>query len=155
MTVTEDNPGVVIRPPLLFLGTLASGIALELVLPLPVIPAALERALGIPIALLGIALLAWAVVEFGQRGTNVPTNLPALRIVRSGPYRFTRNPIYTGFTGFQLGVALWMNGGWLLVTLALALLVLRFGVIAREERYLESKFGDEYRSYKAGVRRWI
>jgi protein-S-isoprenylcysteine O-methyltransferase Ste14 len=150
-----DNPGVVIRPPLLFLATIATGVVLELLFPLPVIPDALARPLGIPLLVLGIALLAWAVREFGRRGTNVPTNMPSLRIVRSGPYRWTRNPIYVGFTGFQLGIALWMNGGWLLATLVLALLVIRFGVVAREERYLEAKFGDEYRQYKAAVRRWI
>jgi protein-S-isoprenylcysteine O-methyltransferase Ste14 len=146
---------VVIRPPLLFLASIAAGVVLELVRPLPVIPASLERVLGIPLILFGIALLAWGVREFGRQGTNVPTNTPSLRIVRSGPYRLSRNPIYLGFTSFQLGIALWMNGGWLLATLAIALLVLRFGVVAREERYLEAKFGEEYRSYKREVRRWI
>jgi protein-S-isoprenylcysteine O-methyltransferase Ste14 len=155
MTISEDNPGVVMRPPLLFFGTIAAGVVLELVYPLPVIPPSLERPIGIPLVLLGIGLLVWAVTEFGRRGTNVPTNLPSLKIVRSGPYRFSRNPIYVGFTAFQLGIALWLNGGWLLATLVVALLVLRFGVIAREERYLDAKFGDEYRSYKAAVRRWI
>jgi protein-S-isoprenylcysteine O-methyltransferase Ste14 len=151
----QDNPGVVLRPPLLLLIAIATGVALELVLPLPVIPGSLERVLGIPVLVAGIALLTWAVVEFGRRGTNVPTNLPSLRIVRSGPYRFSRNPIYVGLTAIHLGIALWVNGGWLLVTLVAVLLVLRFGVIAREERYLEAKFGDEYRQYKAAVRRWI
>jgi len=127
----RDNAGVLVHPPILFLGSILAGVALEFALALPVIPASLERVLGIPILFAGIALLAWGVVEFGRRGTNVPTNLPSLRIVRSGPYRFSRNPIYVGFTLFQLGIALWVNGGWLLATLAAALLVLRFGVIAR------------------------
>jgi protein-S-isoprenylcysteine O-methyltransferase Ste14 len=151
----QDNAGVVMRPPLLFLLSIATGVALELLRPLPVIPASLERALGIPLLLLGIALLAWGATEFTRRGTNVPTNLPSLRIVRSGPYRFSRNPIYVGFFGIQLGIALWVNGGWLLLTLAAALLVLRFGVIAREERYLERKFGARYRAYQQRVRRWL
>ena len=87
----RDNAGVLVHPPILFLGSILAGVALEFALALPVIPASLERVLGIPILFAGIALLAWGVVEFGRRGTNVPTNLPSLRIVRSGPYRFSRN----------------------------------------------------------------
>jgi protein-S-isoprenylcysteine O-methyltransferase Ste14 len=76
-------------------------------------------------------------------------------IVRTGPYRFSRNPIYLAFSVFQLGIAIWVNSLWLLATLAGALALIHYVVIPREEQYLERRFGAEYLDYKASVRRWL
>src|SRR5262245_12473911 len=88
-------------------------------------------------------------------GSNVPTNLPTTAIVESGPYRFTRNPIYLGqFLGL-IGLAIAFDNLWLLIMLVPFALVIRYGVVAREEAYLERKFGDVYRGYRSRVRRWL
>ncbi|MCH7795577.1 MAG: isoprenylcysteine carboxylmethyltransferase family protein, partial [Proteobacteria bacterium] len=76
-------------------------------------------------------------------------------ILSDGLYGVSRNPIYLGLTAIYLGVGVMADAGWVAVLLGPLLLVMHFGVIAREERYLERKFGDEYLRYKASVRRWI
>jgi protein-S-isoprenylcysteine O-methyltransferase Ste14 len=143
------------RPPLLFLASIAVGCALEWAWPLPIVPAPLERALGAPLIAAAAFLFAWAVREFQAAGTPLPTRRPTTTIVTTGPYRFSRNPIYLSFTLLHLGVALWVDGGWLLMTLAVTLIVLTRGVIAREERYLARRFGQEYLAYRDSVRRWL
>jgi protein-S-isoprenylcysteine O-methyltransferase Ste14 len=90
-----------------------------------------------------------------RAGTRFETTQPSSRIVTAGPYRFTRNPIYTGMFILLTGLATAFNSLWLLVALALFYPVIRYGVVAREEAYLERKFGDAYLDYKASVRRWL
>ena len=104
---------------------------------------------------LALALFAWAIVTMTRAGSNVPTSLPSTTIVDTGPYRFTRNPIYLGMMLGLIGLAVALNSLWLLLTLAPFALVIRYGVVAREEAYLERKFGDVYRHYRARVRRWL
>jgi len=153
--VASDTAGVLARPPLLYLCSILVGSALELVRPLPFAPPALETALGGPLVFAALVLFAFSVREFRAAGTPLPTNRPTRTIVRSGPYRFSRNPIYLAFSLLHLGIAIWTNGAWLLATLAVTLLVMSYGVIAREERYLAGRFGEEYLAYKASVRRWL
>jgi protein-S-isoprenylcysteine O-methyltransferase Ste14 len=105
--------------------------------------------------LLAIGLFLFAVRTFRAAGTPVPGNRPTTTIVRAGPYRFSRNPIYLAFSLFQLGIALWVNSLWLVLTLFAALAVMSLVVIPREERYLEARFSPEYSAYKASVRRWL
>ena len=104
---------------------------------------------------LALALVAWAIVTITRAGSNVPTNLPTTTIVESGPYRFTRNPIYLGMLLGLIGLAIVFDNLWLLLMLVPFALVIRYGVVAREEAYLERKFGDAYRRYCARVRRWL
>ena len=75
-------------------------------------------------------------------------------LVTSGPFRFTRNPIYLAMGVGMAGVALAVNSLALLVIIAPWAVVMRYGVIAREERYLGGKFGEDYRGYCRRVRRW-
>jgi protein-S-isoprenylcysteine O-methyltransferase Ste14 len=89
-----------------------------------------------------------------RAGSNVPTSLPTTTIVETGPY-LTRNPIYLGMVLGLIGLAIAFNGLWLLMTLVPFALVIRYGVVAREEAYLERKFGDVYRGYRSRVRRWL
>jgi protein-S-isoprenylcysteine O-methyltransferase Ste14 len=98
------------------------------------------------------ALVAWAIATITRAGSNVPTSLPTTTIVDTGPYRFTRNPIYLGMVLGLIGLAIALKSLWTLVPFAL---VIRYGVVAREEAYLERKFGDVYRRYRARVRRWL
>jgi protein-S-isoprenylcysteine O-methyltransferase Ste14 len=139
----------------LAIGTIV-GFGLNWLYPLPFVPPSLPRALiGLMLFLAGIFLAAWSVRTFRKAHTNVLTSQPASAIVTTGPYSFSRNPIYVGmFLGLS-GFAIAFNSLWFLAVLVAMVFVIRFGVIAREEIYLESKFGARYLDYKARVRRWL
>jgi protein-S-isoprenylcysteine O-methyltransferase Ste14 len=148
------NRGLV-RPPLVYLISLISGVVIHLAMPLPFLPRTLALPIGVPLVAVAIALFSYSVANFRAAGTPVPAQKPTTVIVRTGPYRFSRNPIYLAFSVFQLGIAIWVNSVWLLVTLAGAVALIHLVVIRREEQYLERKFGAEYLDYKASVRRWL
>jgi len=113
------------------------------------------RWLGAMVFVLALGLFAWAIVTITRAGSNVPTSLPTTAIVGSGPYGFTRNPIYLAtFLGLT-GLAIALDNLWLLLVLVPFALVIRYGVVAREEAYLERRFGDVYRGYRSRVRRWL
>jgi protein-S-isoprenylcysteine O-methyltransferase Ste14 len=148
------NLGLV-RPPIVYLISLVSGAVIHLAMPLPLLPGRLAVALGVPLVAVAIALFSYSVAKFRAAGTPVPARRPTTVIVRTGPYRFSRNPIYLAFSLFQLGVAIWINSVWLLATLVGAMALVHYVVIPREEQYLERKFGAQYLAYKASVRRWL
>jgi protein-S-isoprenylcysteine O-methyltransferase Ste14 len=104
---------------------------------------------------IALALAAWAIATITRAGSNVPTNMPTTTIVDTGPYRFTRNPIYLGMFLGLVGLAIAFDSLWQLLALVPFALVIRYGVVAREEAYLERKFGHTYRGYRSGVRRWL
>jgi protein-S-isoprenylcysteine O-methyltransferase Ste14 len=156
MTVSlPDNPGVIAKPPSLFLAAMAAGIALELLFPTSFASGLVRLGLGSAFVGAGIALMSAAMRRQRGAGTNIETDRPTEVIVTDGPYRWSRNPIYIALTVIYLGVAVLADSLWLLGMLAPLLIVMHFGVIAREEVYLDRKFGDVYRSYRAGVRRWL
>ena len=107
------------------------------------------------VTVLAIALFVSAVRTLRAAGTPIPGNRPTTTIVRTGPYRFSRNPIYLAFSLLQLGLSLWVNSLALLITLVPAVALMWLVVIPREERYLEARFPSEYLPYKASVRRWL
>ncbi len=90
-----------------------------------------------------------------RAGTNVNPREPTTALVVSGPFRFSRNPLYVALTLMYAGLAVVANAFWVLVLLVPVLLVLHSGVVRREERYLEAKFGEAYRQYRARVRRYL
>ena len=100
-------------------------------------------------------LFLGSVGRFRAAGTPVPGNKATTAIVRTGPYRFSRNPIYLAFSLLTLGIAVWLNSLWLVATLVASVAVMACVVIPREEQYLERRFGAEYADYKKSVRRWI
>jgi protein-S-isoprenylcysteine O-methyltransferase Ste14 len=148
------NRGI-IRPPLVYLGAIALGLLLHVAWPVGLVSGALSSPLGGTMVLAAVALFLSAVRTLRAAGTPVPGDRPTTTIVRTGPYRYSRNPVYLAFSLFQLGVAFWINTLWLLVTLVPAVALMSFVVIAREERYLETRFPSQYLPYKAAVRRWL
>lgn len=148
-----------VRPPLVYLISLVAGIIIQLIKPLPLLsgflPRRLTAAFGGMLIVTAVSLFLWAVRTFRRAGTPIPGNKPTTVIVRTGPYRFSRNPIYLAFSLFEIGIAICANSLWLLATLAGAMLLMNQVVIRREERYLEQKFGEQYLDYKATVRRWL
>ncbi len=152
-----DVAGVIALPPLIFLGFLATATVLEAIVPLPVVAAH-----PFPRYLAGAALVACAFVmiamgtrRFAAAGTNVPPTLPTTALVVDGIYRRTRNPLYLGLTLVYLGLGVAAGSLWAIGLVVPLLWVINVGVVMREERYLERKFGNAYRAYKARVRRWI
>ena len=155
MSGPADTAGVAIRPPVLYLASLIAGGVFHLAVPAPLPDHALRLPAGALLLVAGLGLIAICFRRFKAAGTNVPTWMPTTALVTSGPYRFSRNPIYLALTLVYLGLALLYGSLWPLVLLAPLLIVMRYGVIGREERYLEGKFGDAYRAYRSSVRRWI
>ena len=143
------------RPPLILLGSILLGVALRFAMPQRFAPASLAAPVGIILVLASIALFIAAVRSFRGEGTPVPGDQPTTTIVRRGPYRFSRNPIYLSFYGFQLGLAFWTNNLWQLLTLVGTVGLIALVVVRREERYLEAHFPETYIPYKASVRRWL
>jgi len=156
MNDTPATAQVIIRPPLAWALAVIAGLALDWLAPLPLLPADLPAGwLGALVFAFALALAIWALDTITRAGSNVPTNRPTTTIVESGPYRFTRNPIYLGMFGALIGLAIAFDNLWLLLVLVPFALVIRYGVVAREEAYLERKFGDVYRGYRLRVRRWL
>ena len=101
------------------------------------------------------ALFVLSVREFRKARTPIRTRKPVTVVITTGPYRFSRNPIYLSFTLLQFGLGMWANSAWVVGMLIPTLVLMSYGVIAREERYMARKFGDEYLQYRAAVRRWL
>ncbi len=152
---TKDTPGVIARPPLIYLGFLALGWMLHALLPIYVLPRVWSRLLGVLLIGSGAVIGGAALRAMYRADTNPDPHQPTTAIVTDGPFKYTRNPIYVSFTLIYAGIAALANSIWTLLLLPGVLVIMQRGVIEREERYLERKFGDDYRSYKARVRRWI
>ncbi|MCL5116118.1 MAG: isoprenylcysteine carboxylmethyltransferase family protein [Firmicutes bacterium] len=151
---SSDRPGVVAPPPLIYFAGIVVGWALSFLWPLH-LTAHRAWIAGASLAALSGGLALWAVYTMHAAGTHIDPNQPAVRLVRQGPFRWTRNPIYVSLTGFTAGIALLADNAWILGLLVPVLLIMQVGVIRREERYLEKKFGDEYRRFLKEVRRWL
>ena len=131
--------------------SLIAGIALHVWRPLVLWDATWQRyALGGILLLAGIALALWATAVFEQMSFQEPTKL-----ITKGPYAISRNPMYGAWTLIYLGTTLLVNTWWLFILLPLPLLATHYISVLLEERNLERKFGDEYRQYRARVRRYL
>ncbi len=154
------HPGVKFPPPFLFVGALGVAWLLESrvgrfrFVTGGESTSALDTAGGILMAA-GVALILWGMLTFVRARTAILPIKPASRIVDTGPYRLTRNPMYTGMALAYLGAMLLLNWGWALVVFPVVLILLYRFVISREEAYLTAAFGEEYLAYCRKVRRWI
>jgi protein-S-isoprenylcysteine O-methyltransferase Ste14 len=152
---SADTPGVIAPPPLIYLGALGVGFALDAAIGDASLPSTVARPVGAALIVAGAGLMGTFVRAFGRARTPVDPYRPSEAVVTDGPYRLTRNPGYLGMTLTYAGIAIASNSPWALVPLPAAIVVIDRGVIAREERYLERKFGARYMDYKRRVRRWI
>jgi protein-S-isoprenylcysteine O-methyltransferase Ste14 len=150
-----DNPGVIAPPPLIYGVPLAVGLYMNRTDPFPIMPAQYAQWTGGALIAVAAVLGVSAFAQFWRKHTPVMPYRPTTAIIESGPFRFTRNPLYVSLALGYMGIAILLNSGWPLLLLPLVLLVMHRGVILREERYLEQKFGDEYNSYRMRVRRWL
>ncbi len=151
----QENPGVIAPPPLIYAGPLVAGLLLSKAFPVKFLPRPLALILGILCVILAGALARSAFQEMRSANTNVDPRQPATALVTEGPFRYTRNPLYSSLTLLYTGIALVANAFWAMLLLPVTLFIINRGVIDREEHYLECKFGEQYLNYKAKVRRWI
>jgi len=153
--------GVIARPPLLYLGALALGLVVDHFWPLPIKISRPGFAHDVSAVFAGLMLLAGAALmgagirNFLRANTPVPTVEPTRVLVTTGIHARTRNPIYVGMFLVYGGIALLVRSPWALIFIVPVALAVRYGVVAREEAYLDQRFGHEYREYRARVRRWL
>lgn len=154
-----DNAGVIARPPRIAYLLLGIGVTLQWLWPMSLLPAGWSGwpryTTGSGLIVLGLLVMTLGLQAFRKAGTNVETPKPATALVTGGIYSRSRNPMYVALLMLFAGIAVLADSGWLAALLVVYLAVLRVGVIAREERYLERKFGDRYRDYRKRVRRWL
>jgi len=154
-SATPDRPGVIARPPLLYAGAFLLAVVLRLFRPFPITAWAIALPAGLALGVAAIALARWGRRTMQAAGTNINPGLPATTVVTAGPFRYSRNPLYVALTLLYLGLTLAVNTWWGIVVLAPLLVVMQVGVVLREERYLDRKFGDSYRAYRSKVRRYF
>lgn len=155
MDARADHPQVVVLPPLLYAAGFVAGLILEFLWRTHLAGPPVRFALGSALVALGGVLGFAGVRAFQRAGTNVEVYRPSTSLVVTGPYRYTRNPIYVGLTVAYVGAALLADSVWVLILVVPIVLITHFGVILREERYLASKFGAAYHDYMRSLRRWL
>jgi protein-S-isoprenylcysteine O-methyltransferase Ste14 len=151
----RDNAGVVAPPPLIYLAPLVLGLLLDRKLSVPFLPRGAARAIGWPLLVGGVSLMSWFFFTMRRADTPIDPRESVSSLATDGPFRYTRNPAYLSMAMIYAGISSLANALWAILLLPATLLVIQRGVIEREERYLERKFGEEYLSYKGRVRRWI
>jgi protein-S-isoprenylcysteine O-methyltransferase Ste14 len=158
LSSSEAVAGGIRRPPFLYLACLVLGLALDRLLPLPLSYPEARSICSIgggALILIGVAIMAATARNFSRAGTPVPSNQPVRALVTTGINGWSRNPIYVGMLLIYAGIGVAARSPWVLVFALPLVIILRYGVVAREEAYLERRFGDTYRAYKARVRRWL
>jgi protein-S-isoprenylcysteine O-methyltransferase Ste14 len=150
-----DNSGVIARPPLLYGAAFLVVLALRWFWPMPVLGWALALGVGLAMLVPGMGIAVAGRRALRAAATNVDPMRPTTAIVTSGPYRFSRNPLYVALTLLFLGLTVAFNTLWGLVVLIPLFITMHCGVVMREERYLERKFGETYRQYRSRVRRYL
>jgi protein-S-isoprenylcysteine O-methyltransferase Ste14 len=151
----KDIPGVIAPPPLIYLAALILGVILDLIWPVALLAGTAQYWVGGVVIAASFALVIPAFRGFRGAGEHPDPWRPTSSLVLTGPYRVTRNPMYLAMTVLSIGLAIVLDNVWILLALVPALIVTNYGVIRREERYLEAKFGEDYIRFKSSVRRWI
>ncbi len=151
----KDAPGVVAKPPLIYVAGLLLGLALDYIFPIAVLPDTAQYVAGFILIGTGILIAASVLRRFKRAGTNIDVRKPTTAIVTEGPFRYSRNPAYVALSLLYAGLGVAADSPWVLGLLIPILIVMRYGVIQREESYLERKFGEDYLSYKRAVHRWL
>jgi protein-S-isoprenylcysteine O-methyltransferase Ste14 len=156
LTAGRDSSNAIVHPPIAWALSFVVGLGLDWLYPAPFVPPNVPYFwVGAAVFVVAFMLAIWAIATIHGAGTRVETNRPTTAIVTSGPYRFTRNPIYLGMFLGQVGLAIGFNSLWILSMLVPFFLVIRYGVVGREEDYLARKFAGTYLDYKSRVRRWL
>lgn len=158
MTDKTTSPGIHFPPPLIFVFTFALGGMANRLLPIStggIGSTIIGKIVSLTFAVFGLGLMFWSIILFFKNRTPVYPNSPASTLVTSGPYRFSRNPMYTGLSLAYIAGAIFVNSVWPLFLLPLAIWLISRFVIRNEEQHLMATFGDEYSDFQSDVRRWL
>lgn len=153
--MSAETPRVALPPPILYAVAIGLGLWLERPLPWPLPGGALRFWSGALLIVLAVALFGLCVRELRRHQTTINPHRAASNLVESGPFRFSRNPIYVSLTALQVGVGLLASSTWVLLMLIWVLPVMQRLIIAREEEHLHWRFGAQYADYCERVRRWL
>ncbi|HEY5623316.1 MAG TPA: isoprenylcysteine carboxylmethyltransferase family protein [Gammaproteobacteria bacterium] len=151
----RQSEGLVTPPPLIYLGFILIGVGLNYQWPWSFIIGIARYVLGVATIVVSIAIFVWVLTMFSSARTSVDHRKPTTALITSGPFRYSRNPIYVSMTLLSAGIAVVTSNFWILLMTLPAVITVHFLVILREEAFLKEKFGDRYLQYCASVRRWI
>lgn len=149
------GPGVRLHPPVIYAISILAGIAFNHFLPLSMPFDLHGRLYGGVVFAVATCIALWALYHFYRADTDVRPDRPDSALITGGPYDFTRNPLYIVLSLVQISAAVWLDKLWILLLLPASIIVITRYAIAREEHYLGKLFGQDYRDYKARVRRWL
>jgi protein-S-isoprenylcysteine O-methyltransferase Ste14 len=155
MDKVMDNPGVRIPPPLIYLLFILLGVALDQLVQVRITSNGAIPRLGGALVMLALLIMGWSLLQFRKAKTTVRPDKPASALITTGPFRFSRNPLYLAWSILYAAVGLWLNSAWVMALLIPTIVVVTFAVIVREERHLLKQFGEDYQYYRATVRRWL
>jgi protein-S-isoprenylcysteine O-methyltransferase Ste14 len=151
----HDHPNIIAYPPLIFAVCVGLGLGFHWLLPMPLSPPLPLRIFGLVLLIISASVSLTASATMRKAGTNIRPDRPSTTVVSTGPFRFTRNPLYLSLCLLNTGIALLVCDLIPLLMTAVLIGVLHFGVILREEKYLAAKFGQAYADYCHQVRRWL
>jgi len=152
---SKDNAGVITIPPVIYLAGLLTGYLIHYFYPLGFMSEPVSFLIGVLLIAVAIPIALIALLAMKRAETSPDVFSPTTEIVTTGIYRFTRNPMYTSLVIIYLGISFLVNSLWILLLLVPVVIVVNQGIIKREEKYLEQKFGEKYLQYKSEVRRWV
>ena len=157
MSFEDDKRGAAVKfpPPLLFLFWMIAGFIVHWFWPVDVATSSAVTYIGIAVTVVGLAIFVLAARTLKFAKTNVEPWKPTTSIVSTGIFAYSRNPIYLGFCIVAIGVGIFLNSVWVLLSFVPSAAMVYFIAIRKEEVYLEKKFGEEYTGYQSRVRRWL
>lgn len=155
MTHSDHGPGIIAPPPLIYFTGFLFAYAMNRFYPIPLFRPPLSVFLALLVVIPSAVLGLWSLLEFWRAKTNPFPHNPSSSLVIVGPYRFTRNPMYVSLTLLYVSFGFLLSIAWVLIVLPAIIFIVNVYVIRREESYLESKFGEQYRAYRQQVRRWL
>ena len=155
LKVDQDSAKVTIPPPLVLMGLVLIVLPIQFYFPMPLLPGFIHWIWGVSLFIIGMAMVYSSARLFKSNKTNVEPWKSTSCIVETGPYKYTRNPIYVAGMILMLAIAFLVNSVWIVIAEFPFFLFLNFWVVPKEEKYLEAKFGEAYTNYKAKVTRWV
>ncbi len=155
MNVEASSGPIRIPPPVIYVAALAIGFVLNYLWPMSPFSGSSRYVIGSLLIAVNVLIMPPVLRRFRRAGTAFDVRKAASVLITDGPYRFSRNPSYVSLTLLYLGIGSLLNNGWILILVAPVFLVMDLWVVRKEERHLETKFGEDYLRYKAAVRRWL
>jgi len=155
MNVEASSGPIRIPPPVIYVAALAIGFVLSYLWPMSPFSGSSRYIVGSLLIVVNVLIMPPVLGRFRRAGTAFDVRKAASVLITDGPYRFSRNPSYVSLTLLYLGIGSLLNNGWILILVAPVFLVMDLWVVRKEERHLETKFGEDYLRYKAAVRRWL